>query len=162
MGALTRNDSLAVAYIATQYARFLAFKCGDHDRALEIYSQAAANSACASKVLFLSYANLARNLNSPNSTTRVKEIFEKAVQQLSKDQSEDKLQDLQDVCLYYVSFMEEEALSITELKELRETRRRLQEKGYLNSTNSSSVLARVQNQLENASQERLGGVGRKR
>ena len=79
----------------------------------------------------------------PNSATRVKEIFEKAVQQLSN--SESKLQDLQDVCLYYVSFMEEEALSVIELRELRETRRRLRDKGYLNSSNSGSVLAILQN-----------------
>lgn len=125
MSALTRSDRMAVAYIATQYARFLAFKCNDHARALEIYSQAAANAECASKVLFLSYANLARNLNSADAGVRVKEIFEKAITQLSKNQSPTELQDLQDVCLYYVTFMEEEALNVADQNELKEARRRL-------------------------------------
>lgn len=70
--ALERNNSPAVTYIATQYARFLAFKCGDHSRALEILNQAISNPACTNKVLILSYVNLARSLTVPDSAQLIK------------------------------------------------------------------------------------------
>jgi len=70
--ALEKNNSPAVTYIATQYARFLAFKCGDHTRALDIFNQAISNPACTNKVLILSYVNLARGLNLPDSAQLIK------------------------------------------------------------------------------------------
>lgn len=62
-GALHRGDSLAVTYIACQYARFMAHKCNDVQRAHEIFNQAISNPQCANKVLYLSYVNLAKGPN---------------------------------------------------------------------------------------------------
>lgn len=109
--ALDKNDGMAVTFIATHYARFLAYKCNDSVRALGIFNQAISNPACANKVLFLSFVGLARGLNLPDSAQQIKQIFEKAVKLLSTiPQSEqDKVSELQDVCLYYVSYLEEEA-----------------------------------------------------
>jgi hypothetical protein len=70
--ALDKNDSLAVTYIATQYSRFLAYKCNDHVRALGIFNQAISNPSCANKVLFLSFVNLARGLNLPDGPQQIK------------------------------------------------------------------------------------------
>lgn len=76
---MDKNDALAVTYIATQYSRFLAYKCNDHVRAVGIFNQAISNPACANKVLFLSFVGLVRGLNLPGGSQQIKQIFEKAV-----------------------------------------------------------------------------------
>jgi len=109
--ALKKNNSLAVTVIATQYARFLSSKCLDHNRAMLVFDQAVSNKACASKVLYLQYVNLARSNN--DSTNQVKSIFEKAVAHLNEieDHSNKQYQDLRDLCFYFITYLEEEAAS---------------------------------------------------
>ena len=154
--ALDKNDGMAVTFIATHYARFLAYKCNDHVRALGIFNQAISNIACANKVLFLSFVALARGLNSNESSGQIRQIFEKAVTVLQTlPQSEkEKISELQDVCLYYVSYLDEEACDAETLKEAKQTRQRLQEKGFLKPEFSNTTLAKFNGQL--------GGLGRKR
>lgn len=77
-----RDDALAVTYIACQYARFLAYKCGDVQHAHEIFNKAISNPKCANKVLYLSYINLVKGLRVPNAMqvhNTVKQIFERAL-----------------------------------------------------------------------------------
>lgn len=71
--ALSKDNSLAVTYLVTQYARFLSHKINDPSRAMEMLSKAVNNEKCANKVLFLQYVNLARQ--QPNSRMHVKSIF---------------------------------------------------------------------------------------
>lgn len=58
--ALQRNDSLAVTFIACQYARF-SVKHKNVQRAHAIFTQAISNPRCANKVLYLSYINMAKD-----------------------------------------------------------------------------------------------------
>jgi hypothetical protein len=64
---------------------------------------------------------------------------------------QDKIKELKDVCVYYIAYLEEEAGDGEQLREAKQTKQRLQEKGYLSE---SSTLSKLQNQL--------GGLGRKR
>jgi hypothetical protein len=50
-----------VSYVVIQYARFLAFKCADPNRAFEILNQALQKSK-GSKMLYLSYVNFLKHL----------------------------------------------------------------------------------------------------
>lgn len=59
--AITKQDSRAVTLISVKYARFLAFKCNDVQRACEIIDKAI-NSVKPSKVLYLSQLNLMKHL----------------------------------------------------------------------------------------------------
>ena len=72
-------------------------------------------------------------------------------------------EDLKDVCHYYLAFMEEEASDGNQLKELKAVREKLTSQGHFDPASTSTVLAKIQNQLGSAGgSEPLGGVGRKR
>lgn len=71
--SLAKNEIETVTYIVLQYARFLAFKCNDSTRALEILTQALAK-AKGSKTLYLSYVNFLKHLESS-----VQDVFGKVV-----------------------------------------------------------------------------------
>lgn len=59
--AVSKQDSRAVTLLSMKYARFLAFKCNDVQRACEIMDRAIA-SVKSSKVLYLSQLNLMKHL----------------------------------------------------------------------------------------------------
>ena len=55
-----------------------------------------------------------------------------------------KFQDLQDLSLYYIAYLEEEAQDAYSIKEYKEVKKRLEDKGLLkNSFNSQSILGRL-------------------
>ena len=149
--ALQRGDALAVTYIACQYARFMASKCQDVQRAHEIFNQAIANPKCANKVLYLSYVNLAKASSLQGQTQSPKQIFERALQQLEEFQKAgdtERFEDLQDICHYYLAYLEEESegggAPVSGLREVKAVKAKMQEKGFLvEKFNSKSILARV-------------------
>ena len=158
--ALEKKDPLAVTFISVQYARFLAFKCNDIGRAIGIFNQSISVPQCANKVLFLSFVNFVRGLNIPDCLDQIKSVFVKVEEILNSD-SEAKTQNLEqlkDVCTYYVAYLEEEAVDTEQLKEVKATKERLMEKGYLPS---SDVLKTIQTQIF-SHKEKLGGLGKKR
>ena len=59
--ALNRKDSRSITFIGLQYARFLAFKTNEVQRACDILDQAT-STVKDSKVLYLSYVNLLKHL----------------------------------------------------------------------------------------------------
>ena len=61
-----------------------------------------------------------------------------------------KFEDMQDLCLYYIAYLEEEAQDSLSVKEYKEVKKRLEDKGLLKNTfNSQSILGRLNYQLEN-------------
>lgn len=159
---------MAVTFIACQYARFMAFKMHEVQRAHEIFNQAISNPKCSNKVLYLSYVNLTKGLNSHAQTQTPKQIFERAFQQLEEFQKagdQEKFEDLQDICKYYLAYLEEESEgggSANSLKEIKAVKARMEEKGFLVAQfNSKSILARVSQSQESLSEpQKL--LGRKR
>ena len=112
----------------------MALKCNDHSRALDIFQQAISNRQCANKVLYLHYINLARS--NASTSHLVKSIFQKALSHLTEisgDKTNEQFNDLQDICVYYLQFLEEEAQDSDQLQELARLRHSLQEQGFLNS-----------------------------
>jgi len=107
----------------------------------------------ANKVLFLQYVSLARS--QPSSAGLARNIFKKAVALLeeSKDREGKQFQDLQDLCHYYINFLEEEAVNPEDLAELTQLKNMLRETGCLASFNGVSCLT---------TSAVLGGVGKKR
>lgn len=81
---------------------------------------------------------------------------------------QDKFEDLQDICHYYLAYLEEESeaagANVNSLKEIKAVKAKMEEKGFLAPKfNSKSILARVSgSQDPSADSQRLGGVGRKR
>lgn len=72
-------------------------------------------------MLFLSFVSLARGLNLADSAQQIKQIFEKAVSILQSLPSSEieKIKELQDVCIYYVAYLEEEANDGEQLREAK-------------------------------------------
>ncbi len=61
--SLNNNEIETVAYVVIQYARFLAFKCQDANRAVEVLNNALAKTK-GSKSLYLSYINFLKHMGS--------------------------------------------------------------------------------------------------
>lgn len=59
--SMQKQDARSVTLITMKYARFLAFKCNDVQRACEIMERAI-NAVKGSKVLYLSQLNLMKHL----------------------------------------------------------------------------------------------------
>jgi len=80
-----------------------------------------------------------------NASQQVKQIFEQAVTQLQSLPSSEteRLEDLKDVCHYYLAFMEEEAIDGNQLKELRSIKEKLSSQGFLDTARNSSVLVKI-------------------
>lgn len=104
-----------------------------------------------------------------------KMIFERALTQLEEYKKEgdaDRFADLQDICHYYVAYLEEEAeggagSGANSLKEQRAVKARMIEKGLFDTEkfNSRSILVGLKEQGLGASDQQsslFGGVGRKR
>jgi tetratricopeptide (TPR) repeat protein len=108
--SLERKESEAVAYIVVQYARYLAFKCNDSNRAVEIMNQALAKcsqgNSKTSKTLYLSYANFLKHLDGviPDVYTKIVSVFEKALDTTSSTLS---ASDLQEVARFYLEYLQE-------------------------------------------------------
>ena len=85
-----------------------------------------------------------------------------------KADDQEKFEDLQDICHYYLAYLEEESegagANVNNLKEIKATKARMEEKGFLAPKfNSKSILARVGGPQEPpAEPQKLGGIGRKR
>jgi hypothetical protein len=75
-------------------------------------------------VLILSFVNLARNLNLPASNTNIHSSFTKALNILLDDNANKSynIVELQEICDYYISYMEEEAMDAAQLKQLKDIR----------------------------------------
>ena len=72
------------------------------------------------------------------------------------EQESQKFKDLVDIGLYFINYLEEEALNTESLQELATMKSKLKDQGCLsNSFNHTSILGMIHN-------EQLGGVGRKR
>lgn len=59
--AINKADSRAITLISVKYARFLAFKCNDVQKACEVMERAI-HTLKSSKVLYLSQLNLMKHL----------------------------------------------------------------------------------------------------
>ena len=89
--ALEKQEIDMVAYIVVQYARFLAFKCLDSPRAVEIMNQTIAKwqystgnaYSRGAKTLYLSYVNFLKHLEAviPDVYTKIVQVFEKAIEE---------------------------------------------------------------------------------
>ena len=84
--ALERQASEQVAYVAVQYARYLAFKCADPNRAVDVMNQAitkcsTGGSTRGTKTLYLSYVNFLKHVDGviPDTYTKIVAVFEKGV-----------------------------------------------------------------------------------
>jgi tetratricopeptide (TPR) repeat protein len=116
--AINKQDSRAVTLISVKYARFLAFKCNDVQRACEIIDKAI-NSVKPSKVLYLSQLNLMKHLeglgqlpSTPKAAgSRVISTYEKAL-----FSSELPVEDKQEIATSYVDYVLENAVSISQIK----------------------------------------------
>ena len=144
--SMDKEDSMAVTFIATQYCRFL-LKQKEEQRALDILQQAISSPKVANKVLFLTYINLTRSRLQPDTTSQVKSIFEKAID-LLKDQPA-RSDDLKDLCIHYVNFLEEEANDLGGIKELKSTKDRLKKLGLpIDAAEGTTALARVKKAIQ--------------
>ena len=113
--ALVKQDQRAVTLLSMKYARFLAFKCNDVQRACEIMDRAILQVK-SSKVLYLSQLNLMKHLeglgqlpSTPKAAgSRVISTYEKAL-----FSSELPPQDKQEIATSYMDYVHENALSIS-------------------------------------------------
>ena len=102
--SLEKQESETVAYIVVQYARYLAFKCSDSNRAVEIMNQAISKCGQGSKTLYLSYANFLKHLDGviPDVYTKIVSVFEKAIEESISGL---KLSDRQEIARFYLEYL---------------------------------------------------------
>ena len=120
--AIQKQDARGVTIITMKYARFLAFKCNDVQRACEIMERAI-TSVKTSKVLYLSELNLMKHLeglgqlpSTPKAAgSRIISTYEKAV-----FSSELATGDKQEIAASYLDYVLENALSITQIKHVEQ------------------------------------------
>ena len=85
-----------------QYARFLAFKCADPTRAIDILNQALQKTK-GSKTLYLSYINFLKHLEGviPDLYNKIVQIYEKAIDGGSGLSATDRIE----VARYYMEYV---------------------------------------------------------
>ena len=128
--ALERNQSEAMAYIVVQYSRFLAFKCSDPNRAVEIMNQAIskcstiAEGSRGTKTLYLSYVNFLKHLEGqiPDTFSKIVQVFDKGIE------SGLSIEDRAEIARFYIEYLQESSPSVSQL---RSTEASLKQKGLL-------------------------------
>ena len=125
--ALAKKDAQAVTYIGMQYARFLAFKSNDVNRAVDLLDQAT-KEIKTSKVLYLSQANFLKYLEGTGQiqpiqesniqhgkvrrfSSHVKAVFEKAI-----FDSELTALEKREMGVAFLDFMSENESNVTQIK----------------------------------------------
>ena len=132
-GALDRGETETVTYIVVQYARYLAFKCNDPTRAVDIMNQAIAKSKAGgkgSKTLFLSYVNLLKHLDNaiPDAYNKIVQVFEKGIDEVASGLS---IEDRIEIARFFLEYLQEYCQSISFL---RATEASLKAKRLINNT----------------------------
>ena len=126
--AIESGQAEAVTYVVLPYARFLAFKCSDANRAVEIMNLAISKSqGWASKTLFLSYVNLLKHLEGAATDTQGKivQVFEKGIEETGLT-----IDDRAELARFYLEYLHESCPSIVTLRSTVST---LRSKGLLGS-----------------------------
>ncbi|CDW82944.1 pre-mrna-processing factor [Stylonychia lemnae] len=121
-----KNEIETVSYVVIQYARFLAFKCQDPNRAVEILNQALSKTK-GSKMLYLSYANFLKHMDGviPEVYGKITQIFEKGIDHSQSGLNDD---DRSELARFYFEYLQENCSSVAIL---RNTEQILKEKGLL-------------------------------
>ena len=112
--AIERQDVETLTYIVVQYARYLAFKCDDSNRAVDFMNQAiekckgSAFGSRGTKTLFLSYVNFLKHLEGavPDVYGKIVQVFEKA---LNEDLSPLSFDDRSEIARFYLEYLQEYA-----------------------------------------------------
>ena len=135
-----------VAYIVVQYARFLAFKCLDSPRAVEIMNQAIAKCqqstgsaySRGAKTLYLSYVNFLKHLEAviPDVYTKIVQVFEKAIEETVSGLG---LSDRQEIARFYLEYLQENCQTVGFL---RSTEAAMKSRGLISNTASSAIFKR--------------------
>jgi hypothetical protein len=160
--AVERQDVETVTYVVVQYARFLAYKCDDCNRAVEIMNQAiekckgGAFKSRGTKTLFLSYVNLLKHLegNVNDVYGKIVQVFEKA---MNPDLSLLSQEDRSEIARFYLEYLQEYAPQVAHL---RATERLLKDRGYINNAQQNGqkrVNGGVIKQSEEFSVAQTGG-----
>ena len=97
-----------MAYLVVQYARYLAFKCNDTNRAVEIFNQAI-SKCTTSKTLYLSFVNFLKHLDGlvPDVYSKIIAVFEKALETVD---------DKREVARFYMEYLSEYCQSVSYLR----------------------------------------------
>lgn len=126
--SVQKNETEIVAFVVIQYARFLAFKCQDPNRAVEIMNQAISKTR-GSKLLYLSYVNFLKHLayvpELPDVFQRVVAVFERG---LDSEQSGLSHDDRAELSRFYLEYLSENCQSVAQLRNTEQT---LKERGLL-------------------------------
>ena len=111
---LAKNDLDGLTYVVMQYARFLTFKCNDHNRAVDILNQAVNKAPRrGSKNLYLSYVNFLKHLDGTldDVYTKCVHLFEKSLEDgvLGEDERHE-------MAWYYSEYLSENCSSINTIR----------------------------------------------
>lgn len=139
--SMSLQETEAVAYIVVQYARFLAFKCNDSNRAVELYNKAlekcASGSNKGSKTLYLSYVNFLKHLESsiPDSYSKVVQVFERGIDAANGMSHDDR----SEIARFFLEYLQENCQSVSFL---RSTEASLKAKQLLSTSNKLQQASR--------------------
>lgn len=159
--AMERGAAEQVAYVVVQYARYLAFKCADPNRAVDVINQAIAKcssggSSRGTKTLYLSYVNFLKHLEGviPDTYTKIVAIFEKGIDLTAGGLSED---DRQEVARFFLEYLQEYCQSVSFL---RATEATLKARGLINNSKPKATAPEFSvSQLGNEIQKDQGAYG---
>ena len=139
--AMDRAAAEQVAYVVVQYARYLAFKCADPNRAVDVINQAIAKcsiggSSRGTKTLYLSYVNFLKHLEGviPDTYSKIVAVFEKGIDLSPGGLAED---DRQEVARFFLEYLQEYCQSVSFL---RATEATLKARGLINNSKPKSSI----------------------
>ena len=97
-----------MAFVSVQYARYLAFKCADPNRAVEVMNKALSQTK-GSKMLCLSYVNFLKHMEGviPEIFTKITQVFEKAI-----EEGDLELSDRSDLAKFYLEYLQENSPTV--------------------------------------------------
>jgi len=158
--AIERQDVETLTYVVVQYARYLAFKCDDCNRAVEFMNQAIEKckgsefKSRGTKTLFLSYVNFLKHLEGNVSDVygKIVQVFEKA---MNPELSLLSFEDRSEIARFYLEYLQEYAPQVSHL---RATERILKDKGYINNASQKRTVVNgsIQKQSEEFSVSQTG------
>ena len=147
--ALDKGETETVTYIVVQYSRYLAFKCGDINRAVETMNQAITKCS-GSKTLYLSYVNFMKHQEGGAVTDvygKIVAIFEKAI-----ESSNLAIDDKREVARFYLEYLQEYCQNVSYL---RATEANLKHKNLIStgkvikSQPKQFSLSQISNEIQN-------------
>mmetsp|Transcript_14215 Transcript_14215/g.13778 ORF Transcript_14215/g.13778 Transcript_14215/m.13778 type:complete len:152 (+) Transcript_14215:945-1400(+) len=116
--ALVNSSIDTLTYILMQYSRFLAFKCEEPSRALDILNQALGKiGKQANKTFYLSYVNFLKHMEMGGPNSSVSDIFVKVCSLFEKALDEEgaalSLPERRDIAKFYLEYVSENSNGIS-------------------------------------------------